>query len=172
MSGSNTLEATIGTCDIYINDLFVGYTADEVTLAVTRTVAELLAGLPLIPVVKVVTQEEVSASFEFKQISSENLSYAMGVIEDPDDVPGFDSVYVGGLTTLGATKKVDLVHAFPDAREFRMTMWTARPTPEFEMSFSSGDFVGIPVTFKAEEDSTKEDGKRLARIQIEKLTKS
>jgi hypothetical protein len=174
MGLKNSKEITIGSCAIYIDDLHVGYTGDEVKVSVAREVQSFLSGLPQVPITSVVTKEECSVEFEFAQISAVNLAYALGKDGniDPITVPGEDILEFGGDTSLGTTHKLDLVHTFPDDRALRIILWKAMPEPTFEMAFASGKFLGITSKWSGMEDSSRVAGKRICRMQIEKEIKS
>jgi len=174
MGAKDVNAITIGTCDVYINDQFVGYTGDEVVVNVARNLVEFFSGLPQVRVTAVVVKEEISATFEFKQIDAVNVSYALGKDGnvDPITVPGSAIVEVGGDTSIGLAHKLDLVHTFPDDRDLRITFWKAQPEASFELAFNTGNFLGIKSKWLALEDSTKAAGKRLMRIDIEDEVKS
>jgi hypothetical protein len=174
MSDKNTKQITRGTCEIYIDDIFIGYSGDEVVLNVARDKAQFFSGLPQIPVTEIVTKEEVGATFEFKQINPVNVSLALGKdgVIDTISKPNFAVIEMGGDTSVGIPHLLELVHYFPDDRQLEITFWKAMPDPTFELAFNSGSFLGIKSKWTALEDSTKEAGKRLMRVAIEDEQKS
>ena len=172
MAEKNINQLSIGSCDVYIDDNFVGYTKDEVTVTFTREQMEFTSGLPQIPVAKIVTKETIGASFSFAQLSAQNFAYALGLTVDPVAVPGHEVINFGGSTALGNQHRLELIHNYPDGRILEVIFWKARPSPEVAIAFSSGEYIGIPTTWLAEEDSSLAAGSRLGRIQVEKESKS
>lgn len=174
MGAKQVKELTIGSCAVYIDDQYIGYSGDVVIINIAREVASFMAGLPQVPITSVVTKEDCNVTFEIAQISAENVSYAIGKDgnTDPLTVPGNTIIEFGGDTSVGTTHKLDLVHTFPDDRELRFTLWKAMPEPTFELAFESGKFLGIKSKWIGMEDSSKAAGKRIGRVQIEDITKS
>ena len=183
---ADTTKLILGTGDLYINDINVGYLKGDVEFQYTREKLDFKPSGTLGPVAQFVISEMAELRASQAEFSVVNLKRAMGVTESISSWTGspsynpasfvgditkvYDGVKFGGSTTVDDTLAIRFEHIRPNStKKIVVILYTAISLSDLTLGFHEEDFNLVDVAFRGLADDSRSAGDQIGMV-IEQMT--
>jgi len=175
---------TLGTGDLYINDIDVGYLKGDVEFHYVREKLDFKPSGSLGPVASFVIGETAELRASEAEFKLENLKLALGIEEDLSSFSGdpsynpasYDagdgvhkSLTFGGSTAIDDSLAIRFEHIRPETgKKVVVILYTAVSLSDLTLAFHEADFNLTDIAFRGMADTSRPKGDQIGMLLEEK----
>ncbi|MCK5016792.1 MAG: hypothetical protein KAS32_06930 [Candidatus Peribacteraceae bacterium] len=172
---------TLGSGDLYLNDIDVGYLKGDVEFSYVREKLDFKPSGSLGPVVQFVIGENAQLKASAAEFNVANLKLAMGVTDaitsfsgnpsynpasyEVDGAEVYDAITFGGSTTVDGSVALRFEHVRANStKKIVVILYTAVSLSDLTLAFQEEDILMTDIVFRGLNDETRPDGDQIGMI--------